>query len=273
MNRMKRNPGHILILSMLLWAVIAGCNPEVALPVKIAVTRSSTSYETWLSKADTSVQLINLYGVSVDSALTLLAGCHGLLITGGEDVFPGYYNQAGDTTFCDDFDHYRDSLEMGAIRLARKLQMPIFGVCRGLQILNVEAGGTLTADLPSMRPSAVSHRCDDWKNCFHQVVVDSLSQLFVLTQQRGGTVNSNHHQAIDHIGKGLMVTAWSADSVPEAIEANPLQYQGYLMAVQWHPERLHKNPSLSQPLASSFLKQAIIYHNKTSHSQRINTYL
>jgi putative glutamine amidotransferase len=250
------------VLSLCFPVLFHGCKPSEQNPLQIAVSKSSMNYENWLLQVDTSLKLINLYGLPLDSAAIVLRHCDGLLLTGGDDVFPGWYNQLADTALCEGFDPYRDSLEMMSIKIAKGLRMPVVGVCRGLQILNIEAGGSLFADLPKLHPSEISHRCQDWRNCFHQVTVDTLSQLFMLFKQKEGLVNTNHHQGIDRLGNMLLVSAWSSDSIPEAIEANPEQYSGFLIGVQWHPERLAENQNYSKPLASAFIEHAIIFRNR-----------
>lgn len=253
-----------LFLFVILFAVVAfeGCREKTGRPLRIAVSKITDSYRDWLLKADSTLDLVNLYGMTVDSAVECVSSCDGLLITGGDDVYPGYYDKLCDTVLCEGFDLYRDSLEMTVIATAKKMGMPLFGVCRGLQIINVEAGGSLVPDLPARKPSEVAHRCSDWKNCFHEINVDTLSQLYLFTGCRDGMVNTNHHQAIDRLGGQLKITAWSSDSVPEAIEPDSSASAGFLMAVQWHPERLSQNPAFSFPLARRFVEAAILFHNR-----------
>jgi len=251
----------VCILASLSFFMVS-CRQPVDRPLRIAITKSSENYQRWLLAADSSLVLVDLYGMPVDSVTFVMQECDALLVTGGDDVYPGLYGQLADSVLCEGSDRYRDSLEMLAIKLARNSLMPVFGVCRGLQIINVEAGGSLIPDLPSRKPSSVMHRCDDWRNCFHDALVDTTSQLFVLVQVSRGMVNTNHHQAIDRLGGGLRISAFSTDSVVEAIEAEPTVYNGFLMAVQWHPERLTESPGFSVPLARRFVEAAILYHNR-----------
>lgn len=255
-----RNLNSFVAFSLIF--LLISCQRVADRPLRIAITKSSDNYQRWLLAADSTIDLVDLYGMAVDSAVEVLKGCDALLVTGGDDVYPGLYGQLADSVLCEGSDRYRDSLEVAAIKLARNSVMPVFGVCRGLQIINVEAGGSLIPDLPARKPSLIKHRCDDWKNCFHEVVVDTNSHLFVLVQASRGNVNTNHHQAIDRVGHGLQISALGPDGVVEAIESTPASYKGFLMAVQWHPERLTESPGFSTPLARRFVEAAILYHNR-----------
>lgn len=250
----------IVIFSMLL--LFAACSKTGNRPLTIAISKSGDNYLHWLISEDSTLVTVNLYGLPVDSACELLKACDGLLLTGGEDIFPGLFNQEADTTLCEKTDRLRDTLELALIKVARKLEMPIFGICRGLQMINIEAGGTLIPDIPSRRSGNISHRCNDWKNCYHEINVDTSSMLYFTTGIKTGTVNTNHHQAIDLPGNGLIITAYSPDSIPEAIESTPDSYQGFLMAVQWHPERLLANPELSSTLSNRFIGASILFKNR-----------
>ena len=194
--------------------------------------------------------------LSVDSAVHLLASCDGLLLTGGEDVAPGYYGKASDSLLCARFPR-RDSLEFALIRKAIEMKIPILGVCRGEQILNVALGGTLITDIPTYHPSTVVHRQKEYTKCFHPVRLDPSSNLKNLCGVDAGKVNSNHHQAVDKIAPVLRVVAWSPDSIAEAIEYRDPGNNPFLMGVQWHPEKLDKNSPLSKPLLTEFLKSML----------------
>jgi putative glutamine amidotransferase len=205
---------------------------------------------------------VSLYGLSIDSALKALDECDGLLVTGGEDVYPDHYGKISDTTKCGTFDRYRDSLELALIRQALKSKMPVFGVCRGLQILNIALDGTLIIDIPADYDTIVIHRQEDWENCYHQVSVDTASVLFSISRARSAIVNSNHHQGIDKLGNELLITSYAMDSLPESIEWKNNEGKGFLMAVQWHPERMDTIHPLAKNLAVEFLRAAIEYQKK-----------
>ncbi len=110
----------------------------------------------------------------------------------------------------------------------------MLALCRGIQVLNVLLGGTLWQDLPSQRPGGVAHRQSDaWHATAHEVRVEPDSRLARIVDAAAFQVNSFHHQAIRDLGSGLRPTAWAPDGVVEAVEGEA----GWVMGVQWHPER------------------------------------
>jgi len=119
---------------------------------KIALSKGigSANYEMygkWVSRADSDAEIVNLYGLSISEALEKLNECDGLVLTGGPDVHPAYYNKGFDTARCS-IDNYRDSLEFALIKSAEKLKLPVMAICRGAQIINVAYGGDLIVDIP-----------------------------------------------------------------------------------------------------------------------------
>jgi putative glutamine amidotransferase len=230
---------------------------------RIAVSKTNENCETWLRQAEAGVQPVNMYGLKIDSALHILAGCSGLLLTGGEDVFPDYYGKPEEIKLCEEIDRYRDSLELALIKKAIELEMPIFGICRGEQILNVATGGTLIADIPTEVDTTVIHRCSPGSpDCLHFINIDPKTLLFQITGIQTGIVNSYHHQAVEKTGPGMRITAVAENGVVEAIEREHAQEGSFMMGVQWHPERLPQSPDLALPLAEYFLEEAREYSSR-----------
>ena len=234
--------------------VCYGIQPQK--PLRIGLSFSMPNYENWIHHADNSVILIDFKKMPVDSAKKVLLTCDGLLLTGGEDVVPAYYGKAADSLRCSTNPH-RDSLEFALIQQAIKTGMPILGVCRGEQILNVALGGTLIIDIPTDHPSAVKHQLEDYTKCFHPVNLKNTSNLKAICGVDSGMVTSNHHQAIEKTAPGLRAVAWSPDSLVEAIEYIHADKMPFFEAVQWHPERMKADDKLSYPLIVAFLKSAI----------------
>jgi putative glutamine amidotransferase len=147
----------------------------------------------------------------------------GLLLSGGGDVDPRFYGQEP-VPGLRGVDRARDQFELSLVARCRRAAIPIFGICRGLQVLNVAFGGTLVQDIPSQRPSEVAHDVRRAKDFLAHEVRAGESEL---------RVNSRHHQAIDRLGRGLRATARSPEGLVEALEG-----PGEIFAVQWHPENL-----------------------------------
>jgi putative glutamine amidotransferase len=152
-----------------------------------------------------------------------------LLVTGGGDVDPELYSEVA-VPQVGGVDRGRDLGEMACVEDARARGVRILGICRGTQLLNVAYGGSLIQDLPSAGFPGHSDE-DRWNQPVHDIEAkpDSLAAVAL----NGAThVNSLHHQAVKVVGAGLTATAWSADGVIEAVEADGV------LGVQWHPERL-----------------------------------
>ena len=257
---------YTLILS--LFFVFSSCEQTKNHSITIAISKAKPEafygkYSEWLLKGNPDVILINMYELGVDSALKVLAHCDGLLVTGGADVYPGWYGKLADTARCGSFDFYRDSLEIELITQAIKTKMPLVGVCRGEQILNVTLGGSLIIDIPSDHDTMIKHRLVDWENCYHPVELLDHSMLQSICQPNDLLVNSNHHQAVDVLSKQLSVAAYAPDGIVEAVEWKNPEGKGFLLAVQWHPERLDTvNAALSMPICKKFLAEAELFRLK-----------
>ncbi len=266
---MKQNKGnihpYIFILFYLFLLLFHSCSIEQdSEGITIAVTKGkgSTGYEQygkWLKSYDPSVRIIDLYHKDSDSAMIALEGCDALLIAVGPDVNPALYEQAGDTVLCGKIDHFRDTLEFRAIEIATNNNMPILGICRGQQILNVYHGGNLIVDIPTQADTIIKHRCDDKNNCLHDVILYKNSLLFKYTGLNRERVNSSHHQAIKDIADVFIVAGKSPDGIIEAIEWKNKEDHGYLLAVQWHPEWMPESHPFSAPLALNFINAAKAY--------------
>jgi putative glutamine amidotransferase len=162
----------------------------------------------------------------------------GLLLCGGEDMDPALYG-APPHEMLKSVNRRRDDQELALIAAARRKDVPILGICRGMQVLNVAYGGTLVQDIPSERPSAVEHSVKQPKDFrAHEVIVSS--GCFLGAEGRKLSVNSRHHQGVDRLGRGLRVCARAGDGLIEAFEA--AGNTAPVFAVQWHPENMRDDP-------------------------------
>ena len=162
----------------------------------------------------------------------------GLLLSGGSDLDPGYYGEEpvpelGVTV------PERDAFEMALVRLALRRGMPVFGICRGMQVLNVALCGTLYQDLPSQWEwDVLKHRQETpkWQPT-HEVRVRDGSYIAEVMGCEVVKVNSYHHQGVRALAEGLVVAGRSSDGVIEAVEAVNLS-ERWLLGVQWHAEAM-----------------------------------
>lgn len=188
-------------------------------------------------------------------ARELFNDCAGLLLTGGEDIDPALYAalphpRLGTT------DRRRDDNELALIEAARARRIPVLGICRGIQILNVAFGGTLWQDLPSERPGSVVHDQRDPRGArTHAVEVSVGSRLSEILGGGRHEVNSLHHQGIRRLGEGLAAVASSPDDLIEAVEST--DRSEWLLGVAWHPEELvGDSESADRRLFASFISAA-----------------
>jgi putative glutamine amidotransferase len=168
--------------------------------------------------------------VDPDIAERVLDGLDGLVITGGKDVDPAAYGQAPHPA-TDEPGRQRDAWEFTLLGAALKRELPVLGICRGAQVLNVALGGTLHQHLPDVLGHS-GHRAGN--AVFNTLPVRTVpgTRLAALVGE-SVDVRCYHHQAIAELGEGLIVSAWDTDAVIEAVE---LPGNGFALAVQWHPE-------------------------------------
>ncbi|MEJ2677902.1 MAG: gamma-glutamyl-gamma-aminobutyrate hydrolase family protein [Gemmatimonadota bacterium] len=170
---------------------------------------------------------------SRESIASLMADCDGLVLSGGGDMDPALWGEAP-VPGLDDVSPERDAMEYAALDEALARDLPVLGICRGCQVVNVYFGGTLYQDLDTQRPGGVQHRQSaGWDRTQHEVDVAPGSRLAGVLGPGAVRVNSFHHQAVRDVGSGLVATA-TADGLVEALESRG---HGWLVAVQWHPER------------------------------------
>lgn len=191
-------------------------------------------------------------------AVEMLRRAGGLLLTGGNDVHPRFYAPrmpAALRALVMQTDPDRDRFESALVREALRRNLPVLAICRGLQILNAVLGGTLFADIKTQVPGALDHRRFDRKDALvHPLEVLPGSLL----EQIAGpklSANSSHHQAAERVAPGLRVTATAPDGVIEALEwaPQPGAAKGFMLAVQFHPERLSARHSRHRALFEAFV--------------------
>lgn len=173
---------------------------------------------------------------------------HGMIIGGGNDIDPTHYGATGAAGAI--YDAERDSLELQMIALAEKWSLPVLGICRGAQLINVFKQGNLLNDLRPLRKKTPN------RNSLFAVkyaTIDKQSKLHAILQTSRVKVNSLHNQAVDQVGESLRAVAFDDDGFVQAIEGIG---ERYLVGVQWHPEYLPCRTPQTRLFAS--LKQAAL---------------
>lgn len=180
---------------------------------------------------EAEAQVVLIYPQSYASLKEVLAELNGLLIPGGMDVDPYFYNQDNTDSTAEPIEV--DRLDLDAIEIAQMLRLPIFGICRGLQIINVALGGSLFQNIEHHSLSSDSNPLKG-----HKILIEKGNILYELFGKET-QVNSYHHQAIHKLASTLSVIAQSEDDIIEAIEGENI------LAVQWHPERMTSIPEVA----------------------------
>lgn len=238
----------LFIPCLLLLTIAVGCGSREAPPQKtddastarpligVAVPAAGEKYEKCtqaVEKAGGRTILIPMIE-DADELAAFIEQLDGVLLPGGADVPPDMYGEDAHPSVRL-LERGRAEHLVAVTRLAIERDTPVLGICLGAQVLNVALGGTLVQDIPSEVPDALVHRGD---NARHTVSVVTGSRLSGIVGTEL-TVNSSHHQAIDRLGIGLVVTARAPDGVVEGIELPPARF---VVGVQWHPERLLDQP-------------------------------
>ena len=228
-------------------------NPELEAKARIGITPCS--------RMDDYVESVRAAGgepvllVNDDNPADVLQRVDGILLTGGADVDPALYDQPKHAST--ETDPKRDAFEVPLSKAALASDVPLFAICRGVQVLNVAAGGTLVQDIPTEAPTPIEHSVTHQRDArAHDVEVKPGTRLASLI---GGSqspetcsVNSRHHQAVGTVAPSFVVSAVSPDGIVEAIERPGAPF---CLGVQWHPENFWRTGEFL-PLFREFIAAA-----------------
>ncbi|WP_163102572.1 gamma-glutamyl-gamma-aminobutyrate hydrolase family protein [Peribacillus alkalitolerans] len=207
-----------------------------------------------------------------DSMRSILSRLDGIVFTGGNDIHPEFYGEEVnynkglfgtlDNLNAEDASVFaktvieRDRMEIALMKLAlEKTSLPILGICRGLQIMNVSLGGSLYQDLEKCydKGDLLEHvSLEKWATHVHDINIENGSLVYKIFDENRINVNSIHHQAIRHLGDGLKATAKAADGIVEAIEYDDASR--FVLGVQWHPEMLLKSDETHRKVFDAFIE-------------------
>ena len=230
---------------------------------KIGISYTKTSFDNywnWITKEDLQDDLepvmLSFEKNNTDDIYT----CHGFILTGGVDVHPDFYNgKPGYNNSPGIFQRERDMFEEKIYRYSQERKLPVLGICRGMQLINVLEGGKLIQDLDNGNER---HRKEE-SDKEHGIVAEAGTLLYNITNTIKGVVNSAHHQAIDPNGlaDNLKVNAYDDDqtdniNIIEGLEFKDRANKGFMLCVQWHPERMKnkEDDPFSENIKQQFLK-------------------
>lgn len=217
-------------------------------------------YLTALASTGAAPIMVPLLTGDIDTLRGIYDVLDGVFIAGGVDVDPSSYNQARGPS-CGRTDLDRDVVEIRLAQWARADDKPLLGVCRGLQIMNVAAGGSLVQDCAEELPGSIKH--DYFPNAghardylAHSVQVDPGTRLHDIFDADEVLVNSMHHQGLDRVADGLTVSATAPDGLIEALEDTE---HPFAIGVQWHPEMLVDTDPGTRRLFEAFIAAAAAF--------------
>lgn len=190
------------------------------------------SYVAAIEQAGGSPLLIPSAGSNLTNIDRILDAIDGLFLPGGSDMDSDLYGQAPHAENDEPF-RLRDDLEMALTRRAVERRIPVYGVCRGMQVLNVALGGTIEQHLGD-RLDMTPHRDDVGTYTAHGITPIAGTRLASVLGTAEMSIASHHHQAVAELGEGLIRSAWASDGVVEAIESSA---DPFVLGVQWHPEQ------------------------------------
>ena len=225
---------------------------------RIGISFTASSYENylkWFTADDLSADL-EIVELSFQRQNYLdVFTCDGLVLTGGVDIHPSYYQGAEQyANRPETFQEDRDRFEAYLYHYARSHRLPILAICRGMQLVNVLEGGSLVQDLAE-KGNAIHRKAQNDRE--HEINLLPGSRLASITGQLTGKVNSAHHQCVipENVADCFMISARGTDNTPEALELKDPKEQSFLIAVQWHPERMSQKERdpFSQNLKAAFL--------------------
>jgi len=209
--------------------------------------------------------MIPLVGDEPETLRGIYDELDGVFLPGGADIDPANYGEERHAR-CDKGDPARDQVELTLVRWAMADRKPVLGVCRGLQIVNLAAGGTLYQDLADQMPGSIKHDYFPFGGRYsrdhlsHEVSVATNTKLAEIFGAGALKVNSMHHQGVRQLGASLVASAVAPDGLVEGLESSD---NSYLVAVQWHPEALTENSPRTRRLFESFVEASAAYREQS----------
>jgi len=225
-------------------------------------------YESYLAclMAAGALPVIVPLGLSESALRTIYEGLDGVLLTGGGDIDPVHFHATADPGLLSDVNPARDAAELSGTRWAAADDLPLLGICRGHQVVNVALGGTLYIDIPTERPSPLRHSTPSHLPLAyhaHEVALQPESRVARILGTTRLATNSRHHQAVRDLGEGLVASAHADDGLIEAIE---IPGKRFFMSVQWHPENMWDDSPAMRGIFTTLAEAARLRRQETHPS-------
>jgi len=224
---------------------------------KIGISKPNKSLERyldWLNYFNVAYEILDW---NKKEDLTKINDCKGLILTGGVDIYPEIYCDWETDKERGNFIPERDGFELKLLEQAIEKNLPVLGICRGCQLINVYFKGNLIYDIESIRN--VNHnKISEEEPRMHEVNIYEGTILKNIIGLENGIVTSTHHQSVDRVGEGLAVNAKSSDGIVEGIEYLNKSSNHFLLGIQWHPEKFSDfNNPFSKNILYKFVEETL----------------
>lgn len=205
--------------------------------MKIGISKCDSKFDkylNWLDKYGIEYHILDYS--SPEKGHELFKDCNGLILSGGVDIYPEIYCDWDTVETRGSYKPERDGFELKLLENAISRNIPVLGICRGCQLINVYFRGSLIFDIEEIR--GTNHRkISDTQDRMHKINIYQNTLLSDIVNLEETEVTSSHHQSIDRLGEGLIVNAKAPDGIIEGIEYADKSGKNFFLAVQWHPER------------------------------------
>ncbi|HRE41650.1 MAG TPA: gamma-glutamyl-gamma-aminobutyrate hydrolase family protein [Ignavibacteria bacterium] len=205
--------------------------------MKIGITKCDSKFDrylNWLDKYEIKYEILDYD--KPNEGFSKFEECSGLILSGGVDIYPEIYCDWDTVETKGTYKPERDGFELKLFETAMNKKIPVLGICRGCQLINVYFRGSLIFDIEDIR--GVNHRkISNTQDRIHKINIFKNTLLNEITDLIETDVTSSHHQSIDRLGEGLLINAKSPDGIVEGIEYADKSNGHFMIAVQWHPER------------------------------------
>ena len=208
------------------------------------------NYVRWIRRSAPDAEVLTLKPGNAAE----VARCDGIVLTGGGDIHPRHYGREDAMELMKDVNPARDEFEFALVHEALRREVPVLGVCRGMQLFNVALGGSMIPDV--QKAGYKDHSKGPSGQRTHEVLIepDTLLRSIVSADRAG--VTTSHHQAVERIGRGLRVSARSEDGLIESMEWESPNQRPFVLLVQWHPERMSDTESpAAKGIFDEFIKE------------------
>jgi putative glutamine amidotransferase len=241
---------------------IIGIGSDVQVPPRAEERERAFAFLTYVEALRRAGAIPVVVPPQPENAADIVRGLDGLLLAGGDDCDPAAYGEERHPTVDHPMDPRRQSNDLTLARVARERGIPTLGICLGMQVMAVAAGGSLVQDIDS-NPSIdtdIHHESPPEHRGRHDVLIEAGTKLSAILGDEELNVNSSHHQAVRNSGEGLRITAHAPDGVIEGLE-DPRH--PFYLGVQWHPEDM-VGESSAAALFGAFVEAARRYAKEKS---------